>query len=112
MGRLFERVLVSIPCNLLWENQVTDGRIVNLSVSGAAVDVVEEIPQGTDVSLKIQTDRGEVDLIGKVVHGTEPPEGGNRKRLGVEFLEMAPERSSKLVSVFLKYVDRPDNAPP
>lgn len=68
-------------------------RISDLSVTGAFVDAVVTVPQGTQVRLTFTLPSGPVSCLGEVAH--EMPQFG----MGVRFLDLTPEQRAAIQSV-------------
>lgn len=100
--RHFRRLEFSIPCHFLWSEKSFEGRVVNLSFTGACIRQVRQIPpEGTQITIRMYLEPENISLRARVVHrcqtenvSSAPAEGAF---FGVEFLDPAQERGEKLI---------------
>jgi c-di-GMP-binding flagellar brake protein YcgR len=68
----------------------------NLSQGGACIEMEERLPAPSPLRIRLQTDRGSVDVEAQVVweaeRSAEEPEGGGGVLHGVAFTYLAPEQ--------------------
>ena len=72
------------------------GWIRNLSQGGACIEMEERLPAPSPLQIRLQTDRGSVDVEAQVVweaeRSAEKPEDGGGMLYGVAFTYLAPEQ--------------------
>jgi len=72
------------------------GWIRNLSQGGACIEMEERLPAPSSLQIRLQTDRGSVDVEAQVVweaeRAPEKPEDGGGMLCGVAFTYLAPEQ--------------------
>ncbi len=82
-----ERVDLSVPCLVTWENQTFDARTVNLSQGGTCIDIERILimpPKGTRIQLTIRW-KGMHQLSGRVRYSVRADEARRSSaRFGVE----------------------------
>ena len=103
--RRFKRWKVSIPCVVVWKNEVVGARITNLSPIGAFITKASLIPaEDTQVVVRFQIGQEEMRFTAKasskVVHSTwEITEDDQIASFGVEFSDNHKEIESQLTSL-------------
>jgi c-di-GMP-binding flagellar brake protein YcgR len=103
--RQFTRWKVSIPCVVVWKNEVVKAQITNLSTGGALIAQASLIPaEDAQVIVVFQVGQEEMrftaKVTSKVVHSQwEITEDDQTATFGVEFIENQNEIESKLASL-------------
>ncbi len=103
--RQFKRWSVSIPCVVVWKNEVVKAQITNLSPNGAFVNQTNLIPaEGTQVVVGFQVGQEEMRFTAKVnskvVHSRwEITEDDQTVSFGLEFSGTQKEIESNLKSL-------------
>ncbi len=103
--RQFKRWSVSIPCVVVWKNEVVKAQITNLSPNGAFVNHANLIPaEGTQVVVGFQVGQEEMRFTAKVnskvVHSRwEITEDDQTVSFGLEFSGTQKEIESNLKSL-------------
>ena len=113
--RHFKRWPTSIPCTVLWEDQVITGELVNISLGGALIASPNAIPPIYDsviVTFHYETQVVlEAQVESQVIHrSAEAVEIGGIGSFGVEFQESLTRMRRKL-SPLLEKLSR-ETSPP
>jgi hypothetical protein len=85
--------LCEVQCSGVSVGVALNSRISDLSVTGAFIDSMVTLPEGTMVRLKFSLPSVEIDCAGVVMH--EMPQFG----MGVRFLELTPEQQAALAEI-------------
>jgi hypothetical protein len=87
------RLPVDLPVRLaLPKGRIEDGRLRNLSISGALIECVAELPTFTPLRVEIQVDASTAIHLGARVVRAEHP------CLGVEWRDVPPQALTNLLS--------------
>ena len=99
--REFQRIDVSIPCLVHYDERVITGNITNISLSGALISQASEtLAEGSTVILTLQSKqkiklRATVDA--KIIHSFQKVQGDDQiNSFGVKFEESLSEVSGKV----------------
>jgi c-di-GMP-binding flagellar brake protein YcgR len=68
----------------------------DLSGGGACVQLAEQLPPQVPLNLRLQTDRGAIELEGEVAWVGDPPKAGGGILHGVAFTHIAPDQLQTL----------------
>ena len=85
--------LCEVECSGVSVGVALNSRISDLSVTGAFIDSMVTLPEGTMVRLKFSLPTVDVNCMGVVMH--EMPQFG----MGVRFLELTPEQLAALAAL-------------
>ena len=64
----------------------------NLSEGGTCVDLTDRLPLGTRLHVRVQTDRGPIEVEAEVVWAGEPASPGEAVPHGITFEQIAPDQ--------------------
>ncbi len=96
-NRRFRRLRASIPCSIVWEEEVLSAEVTNLSHGGALISGTGRIPEeGTPLALVLPVGREEIRFRAQARQITENDQPAS---FGVEFSETHQEIESKLIQL-------------
>ena len=94
-NRRFRRLRASIPCSVVWEEDVLPAELTNLSHGGALITGTGPIPEeGTPLVLVLPVGQEEIRFRAQARQITENDQPAS---FGVEFSETHQEIESKLI---------------
>ncbi len=94
-NRRFRRLRASIPCTVVWEEEVLSAEVTNLSHGGALIKGTGRIPEeGTPLGLVLPVGQEEIRFR---VQARQITENDQPASFGVEFSETHQEIESKLI---------------
>ncbi len=94
-NRRFRRLKASIPCSIVWEEEVFRAEVTNLSHGGALIMRAGRLPEeGAELVVVLQVSQEEIRFRAQVRQITENDQPAS---FGIEFKETPQEIESKLI---------------